>query len=207
MTSKAAAAAIPGLGAAGEPAAFYVPITTLRGWQGNPRKIPEQQIIELMGSMRRFGFGSPIVARSPDDPELIAGHARLLAAHRLSADVAPVRWMIHLSEAEAHALALADNQLATKSKWDADMLASALRDTKAAGIDLGVLGFSERSLDKLLGEASSGGPIVVEVSELRDEFYMSVRGPVPVQPDALEQLRLALKSIPGLVVEVGLVKR
>lgn len=198
---------IAGLGEAGTPAALYVPLTSLRGWASNPRKIPEKLILELMASMRRFGFGAPIVARSPEDPEVIAGHARMIAAHRLGLPVAPVRWMSHLSEAEAHALALADNQLATKSRWDRDMLEVALRETKGADIDLFALGFSEQQIEKILGGSPSAEAVVVEVGPLRDEFYMSVRGPVPAQPEALEALRAAMTAIGGLVVEVGLVKR
>lgn len=46
---------------------------------------------------------------------------------------------------------------------------------------------------------------VVDVSDAPAEFFVSVRGPVPTQPDVLDKLRAALRKIPGVKVQVGLV--
>jgi len=43
----------------------------------------------------------------------------------------------------------------------------------------------------------------VETSELRDRFWLSVTGPLPGQRAALDKLVRALKTLPGIEVEVG----
>lgn len=50
--------------------------------------------------------------------EIVAGHARVLAARRLGMAEVPVIRLEHLSETEARAYRLADNRLAELSEWD-----------------------------------------------------------------------------------------
>jgi hypothetical protein len=199
--------AIPGLGAAGAASAIFVPIDSLYGWKENPRRIPEAAVREVLASMKRFGFGTPVLARSPETPELIAGHVRILAAERGHAPVVPCRWMNHLSEGEAHALAVADNQLSTKTRWDAGLLRDVMQAWAAGGNDAHVLGFSDKQIARHLDDAPGVHVIEVEVSKLRDQFYLSVRGPVPEQAEALERLKTLLSELPGCMVEVGIVHR
>ena len=52
----------------------------------------------------------------------------------------------------------------------------------------------------------------IEVNDMLDdgavpEFFMSVRGPVPAQPDAIDALRNALERMPGVSVDIGIVGR
>ena len=67
-------------------------------------------------SIKRFGFGAPIVARRADD-EVIAGHTRLAAAVALGLTKVPVRFL-DLDPADAHLLALADNKLNEHASWE-----------------------------------------------------------------------------------------
>jgi DNA modification methylase len=63
----------------------------------------------------------------------------------------------HLSEAQARALRLADNQIALNSGWDEDLLAAEIaRIRDDAEVDLDVLGFSQVDLDRLLAAAEAG---------------------------------------------------
>lgn len=64
-------------GAEREAAAEWLPLDLLRPWVKNPRKNDEaaQRVAE---SIRRFGFGSVILARR-ENHEVIAGHTRLKA--------------------------------------------------------------------------------------------------------------------------------
>jgi len=138
-----------------ESAAVWVPIADLSPWASNPRQ-NASAIAEVAKSIRRFGWGAPIVANKRSG-EIIAGHTRFQAAQRLGLDVVPVRWL-DLDPADAHALALADNKLGEIATWDDAALADVLREIQAADESLlADTGFSEEELAALLGETSDGG--------------------------------------------------
>lgn len=200
----ATAPPIPGLGKVGEAAAVWVHCATLKRWRDNPKKYPSDKINAIAASMKRFGWGSAVVAHSPENPEVSIGHGRLLAAELLGVDVAPVRYVEHLTPAELHALAVADNALSERQVWDQALLEQVMRNELiGAPIDLSVLGFSTARLNKLLAEAPAVKVIHVETSTLRAEFFVSVRGQMPSQPEVLELLRTALAAIEGVHVEIG----
>lgn len=89
-----------------EAAAIWEPIKALQPWSANPRD-NKAAIDEVAKSIRRFGWGAPIVANKRNG-EIIAGHTRYAAAQKLKLEQVPVRWL-DLDPADAHALALADN--------------------------------------------------------------------------------------------------
>ena len=139
-------------------AAVMVPVSALRPWAGNPRK-NDPAVDEVAASIKRFGFGAPIIAREANG-EIIAGHTRLKAAIRLKLSAVPVRYL-DLSEEEAHAYALADNKLGEIATWDQVPLADAFRELEKAQVDLSGLGWDGGELEKLLGHvhgAGGGGP-------------------------------------------------
>lgn len=114
-------------------AAEFVAPQKLKPWPGNPRQSAHTaELVEA--SIRRFGFGSPIVARK-ENSEIISGHTRWRAALRMGLTEVPVRFL-DLPEKEAHALALADNQVPFFSEWDSGALVKALEELNAGGVDL-----------------------------------------------------------------------
>jgi len=137
-----------------EPAAEWVSVDALTAWKDNPRR-NENAIPEVMASIRRFGFASPIIARR-EDGEVIAGHTRLEAARRLGLDRVPVRYM-DLDPVDAHLLALADNKVGEIAEWDTEALAGILRDLDVGEATEG-LGFGEDELRDLLGEIGEDVP-------------------------------------------------
>lgn len=132
-----------------ETAAQWVPISTLIPWEDNPRH-NDEAVERVADSIRRFGFASPIIART-EDHMVIAGHTRLKAAGVLGLDKVPVRYM-DLDPADARMLALADNKTAELAAWDEVKLSDilgAMSDT-----DLEVLlatGWEQTEVDALLG--------------------------------------------------------
>jgi hypothetical protein len=128
-------------------AAIWMRPEQLREWAGNPR-VNAHVVEQLAASIQRFGFGAPILARTKGR-EIIAGHTRWKAARLLGLAEVPVR-LLDLSEAEAHALALADNRLGELADWDEDALARELRGLSLAEIDLHGLGWAEDDLAELL---------------------------------------------------------
>ena len=134
-----------------EAAAIWMPIDDLIPWADNPRDNSEA-VPEVAASIKRFGFASPIIARTEDNM-VIAGHTRLEAARSLGLDRVPVRHM-DLDPADSRLLALADNKVGEIADWDNDKLAEVLRELDADGHLDGLegLGFDESELDELLGQ-------------------------------------------------------
>ncbi len=130
--------------AAPEAAAVWVPIAELAPWESNPRK-NDAAVEKVADSIKRFGFGSPILARC--NGEVIAGHSRLKAAVRLGLDRVPVRFL-DLDPADARLLALADNKLGEIAEWDEALLAEILKDFDPA--DAAIAGFGAAEVADLL---------------------------------------------------------
>src|ERR1700722_1184227 len=75
----------------------------------NPRTHNREQIAQIAASIKEFGWTNPILVGADD--EIIAGHARLLAARKLGMVDVPVILLVHLSPTQRRALVIADNQL------------------------------------------------------------------------------------------------
>ena len=138
------------------PAAEMVSIALLRPWQDNPRHNDGRPVEAVADSIRRFGFGAPLLVRLANN-EIIAGHTRLKAAVQLGLTEVPVRYM-DLTEGEARALALADNRVSELAEWDVPALSAVLADLRSAGTDIGGLGWDAGSLDGLLSRPGAPAP-------------------------------------------------
>ena len=133
-----------------ESAAEWVLLSSLKRWPGNPRN-NAAAVAEVAKSIKRFGFGAPMIANRADRM-LIGGDTRYQAAELLALDKVPVRFL-DLPHAEARALALADNKLGEIATWDDAALADVLREIGAADETLlAETGFSDAELAALLGE-------------------------------------------------------
>ena len=144
-------------GPVNEPAAEWVPIDQLKPWDKNPR-VNDHVVDRVAESIKRFGFGAPILARLADR-EVIAGHTRLKAAKALGLERVPVRFL-DLDPAEAHLMNLADNQLASLSEWDDAGLGEVFKELRAEDMtveDFAVAGFEPEAIADLLGEDGVGG--------------------------------------------------
>ena len=65
--------------------------------------------------------------------------------------------LAHMSEAQKRAYVLADNQLALNAGWDEALLRLELADLSELGFDLGLIGFGEGELERLLaGDGRTG---------------------------------------------------
>lgn len=133
--------------------AEWVEINAIKPWDKNPRK-NAAAIKEVAGSIKRFGFSSPIIARRADGV-IIAGHTRYAAAQSLGLDKVLVRFM-DLDPAQAKALALADNKLGELADWDRALLADVLQELDDESFDLSGLGFSDVELERLLDDMNDG---------------------------------------------------
>jgi DNA modification methylase len=135
-----------------------LPVASLVPYAANARQHPPEQVAQLAASIGEFGFNVPVLV--DDAGVLIAGHGRVLAAKALGLEEVPAIRLGHLTEAQARAFRLADNQLALNSTWDEGLLAAELRALRTDEFDLGLLGFDGETLDRLLAEAAPDAPAV-----------------------------------------------
>lgn len=120
----------------------------------NSRTHSDEQVAQIAGSIKEFGFTNPILIDDKDS--IIAGHGRLLAAQRLGIKDVPCIRLSHLTEAQKKAYVIADNKLALNAGWDFDMLKIELGDLKSDGFDLELTGFTQDELNNLLVENTEG---------------------------------------------------
>jgi len=132
------------------------PITRLIPRITNPRTHTPEQVAQIVASIREFGWTNPVLVGADND--VIAGHARLLAARQLGMAEVPVIQLGHLSEAQRRALVIADNQLTISAGWSEETLRIELQALQEADFDLTLVGFDEDELARLLAaeEATSG---------------------------------------------------
>ena len=118
----------------------------------NARTHSETQVAQIAGSIAEFGFVNPVLVG--DDGVIVAGHGRVLAARKLGLTEVPVIVLAHLSPTQRRALMIADNQIAINAGWNEEMLAAELAALRDEDVDLGLLGFDEGELDRLLDGAA-----------------------------------------------------
>jgi DNA modification methylase len=160
-------------------AALWVPTAALAVWTDNPRD-NDKAVPDVVSSMKRFGFGSPIVARP--NGEIIAGHTRLKAALELRMPEVPVRFL-DLDPAEAHLMALADNRVGEIADWNDDLLADVLLEMETKGADLTGIGWSDDELADIMAKSD---PLPMDGSE-----------------DDVPEVQAEVHSKPGEVYELG----
>ena len=119
----------------------------------NPRKNAEA-VTKVAASIREFGFRQPVVV--DDEMTVVVGHTRLLAAKQLGMAKVPVHVADNLTPAQIRAYRLADNRVNQEAQWDIDLLTLELNELDEDAYDLGVTGFDDDELAKLLAEEVEG---------------------------------------------------
>jgi DNA modification methylase len=109
----------------------------------------------VAASIRAYGFRQPIVV--DEDGIILVGHTRYKAALTLGLQEVPVHVAIGLTPAQAKAYRLADNQTAALSEWNYELLPIELAQLQTMNYDLGLLGFDQEELARLLDPGVSDG--------------------------------------------------
>lgn len=123
------------------------PVDKLIPYARNSRTHNDEQVAQIMASIKEFGFTNPILIGS--DNVIIAGHGRLLAAQRLGLKEVPVIVLPDLTETQRRALVIADNKIALNAGWDEKMLALEIGELREEDFDLSNLGFNPDELKAL----------------------------------------------------------
>src|SRR6267142_3794383 len=113
----------------------------------NPRK-NDAAVDRMSASISEFGFKIPVLARSSG--EVVDGHLRLKAARKLGLTEIPVILCDEWTEAQVKAFRLMVNRSVAWAEWDDDLLGLELLDLKNLDFDLGLTGFDDEELARLL---------------------------------------------------------
>lgn len=128
----------------------YLPVGKLLRYAKNSRTHSDEQVEQLVNSIREFGFTNPVLIDEKN--ELIAGHGRLAAAEILEMDNVPAIRLSNLSEKQKKAYRIADNKLALNAGWDMQLLAEEVKELMDDDFDIDLLGFNDAELDEMLSD-------------------------------------------------------
>jgi len=132
-----------------------VSIDALRFNERNSRTHSDEQIAQLVASIREFGFTIPVLI--DEDGLLIAGEGRSRAARIVGLTEVPALDAIGWTEEQKRAYAIADNKIAANAGWNDDILRTEMIALRDVGIDLASMGFTGDELTALLNPPIGGG--------------------------------------------------
>jgi len=124
-------------------------IDRVKPYDKNPRR-NDKAVEAVAKSISEFGFRQPIVVDSAG--VIVVGHTRYKAALKLGLKTVPVHVAADLSPQQARAYRLADNRTAETAEWDVDLLPIELGELRGDGVDLKLLGFTDKELAEYLKE-------------------------------------------------------
>lgn len=133
-----------------------IPTEELLEYPNNAKLHPHEQVDQIANSIEEFGFNNPILAWHNDqgEPEIVAGHGRLMAAKKLGMEKLPVVFLDHMSEEQRRAYIIVDNSTNLSSGFDMEILnveLDGITDIDMSIWDLSIelddFGFDESGLD------------------------------------------------------------
>jgi len=129
-------------------------VSDLIPYINNSRTHSEEQITQLISSIKEFGFTNPILIDKENS--IIAGHGRLLAVKRLGHEEVPCIIISGLTKTQIKALIIADNQLALNAGWDLEKLSVEVEGLKDEDFNIDILGFEDDFIKDLLNKENEG---------------------------------------------------
>lgn len=135
-----------------------VKTSELLEYPSNAKLHPHEQVDQIVSSIEEFGFNNPILAWHNDDgePEIVAGHGRLMAARKLGLEELPVVFLDHMSEEQRRAYIIVDNSTNLSSGFDMEILSVELE----AIVDIDMEQFGVEIAE----------PSIVDEEDVPDEF-------------------------------------
>ncbi|MDE1170911.1 MAG: ParB/Srx family N-terminal domain-containing protein [Verrucomicrobium sp.] len=125
-----------------------LPTEALVPFAQNSRTHSDDQISQIVASIKEFGFTNPVLVDSENG--IIAGHGRVMAAKKLALSEVPCIRLGHLTEKQKRAYVIADNKLALNAGWDDELLKAEFLDLREEGFDLSLTGFGAAELAAFL---------------------------------------------------------
>jgi ParB-like chromosome segregation protein Spo0J len=162
-------------------------VESLIPYINNSRIHSDEQVAQIAGSIKEFGWTNPILVDG--DNGIIAGHGRLLAARKLGYKEVPTIELADLTETQKKAYIIADNKLALNAGWDNELLKLELGEIKELGFDLELMGFDPsefnfttvdysvlngENIDEQLNEMANGVRKAIQI-EFEPEHYVEAQ--------------------------------
>lgn len=124
----------------------YVPVDSVKPYEGNAKKHPPSQIEQIIDSIEKFGFNDPIAVWND---EVVTGHGRLIAAKDMHLKEIPIIRLDGLTDEQRRAYTLIHNKLTMSTGFDMKLLEIEL--DKLPEIDMEQFGFDLPELDSDFG--------------------------------------------------------
>ena len=169
----------------------YIKTSELSVYANNTRTHSDEQVEQLVQSIKKFGFTNPILIDG--ERQIIAGHGRTLAATKMGMVDVPCIVLDHLNEDERKAYVIADNKLALNAGWDEDLLKIEMGALDSLGFDLSLLGFT--------GDELSGLFLDVNADTFSDSFELDDGDKPPYQ-----QITFTLADEQAKIIKEALLK-
>jgi ParB-like chromosome segregation protein Spo0J len=156
----------------------WVKVSSIKPYEKNYKKHPQDQIDKLALSIEKTGFDVPVILDR--NLVLIAGEGRFLASKKLKLAEIPCIIRRDLTDQEANAKRIANNILGVTS-FDDLVLLDELDTLREQGFNMALTGFSDRDLQALKAEMEkdfikNNKHLVKEQTELaQSQLILSVK--------------------------------
>lgn len=122
----------------------YLPIDTLKPYENNAKEHPQEQIDQIIESIRQFGMNDPIAIYG-DEHLIVEGHGRLLALQQMGATEAPTIRLDHMTDEQRKAYTLVHNKTTMNSGFNLEILNEEL---DSLSIDMTDFGFNLEDMEQ-----------------------------------------------------------
>ena len=133
-----------------------LPIDSLIEDPQNARLHGAKNLAAIKSSLQEFGQVEPLVVQK-GSKTVIGGNGRLSAMKALGWETVTVM-LVDLDDKSAKALGIALNRTAELGEWNTEQLAATLQELLNGEQNLAGLGWSDKELEKLLGEPAPDLP-------------------------------------------------
>ena len=142
-------------------------VSDLIPYINNSRTHSEEQINQIISSIKEFGFTNPILLE--EENGIIAGHGRLMAVKKMGWTEVPCVTIKGLTKTQIKALNIADNQIALNAGWDLEKLKLEIKGLDEDSFNLDILGFNKSQIDDFLFEEVIGLTDEDSVPEIKED--------------------------------------
>ena len=122
----------------------YLPIDTLKPYENNAKEHPQEQIDQIIESIKQFGMNDPIGIWG-DEHLIVEGHGRLLALEQMGETEAPTIRLDHMTDEQRKAYTLVHNKTTMNSGFNLEILNAEL---ESIDIDMTDFGFSMEDMEQ-----------------------------------------------------------
>lgn len=122
----------------------YLPIDSLKPYEGNAKEHPQEQIDQIVASIEQFGMNDPIGIWG-EERLIVEGHGRLLALQQMGETEAPTIRLDHMTDEQRRAYTHAHNKINMNSGFNLEILNAEL---ESIDIDMTEFGFSMEEIEQ-----------------------------------------------------------